>query len=648
MKRLIGLLAVASLATPAAAFAHATLIRTVPADRSVLASPPRRVTVVFDDTVRVGTGNAAIANSSGRSVLVGPALARGHNLVLALHPRLPDGDYSVRWSIVSDDGHPERGVLAFAVGAGRAPPTALLTASTNVSGRSVVERAIYLLGLLTAGGAAVFGLRMRAVLGRRLDVPLAQLIFGSLLLAFVGGSLLLRAATSGTRYDNVLKAAVVVAVAGGAAAALVPVYPRLLHLASACALALLAAPTLAGHALDPDQPWALSVPADLAHVAAAAVWLGGLVCLVTLLPRITAARAERERVIRRFSATALAAVCVLAASGLTRALTELRSVSQLWSTSYGQTLIVKSVLLLPLLGLGWLNRSRLLRAFARLRRSASLEVVLLAGVVTAVAVLVQLRPGKAEARRTETAAVATAPVLPPRTAVVDAHAVSGLAVGLARVPGSATVTLLGPDGTGVDGRAVSIGGQRALPCGSGCYRAHAAAGPVRVRVGSRTTTFDIPARAPDATAQLRAVTARYRGSHTIVYDETLSATGRGGIHTRFTVVAPHRLAYQIRGGPSAIVIGARRWDRDAAGKPYLASPQTPLDATQPLWSSVSNVHEVAPGVLTFLDRSLPAWFRMTLSDRLPRVVHMTAAAHFMTERYVGFDVPATVSPPPSR
>jgi hypothetical protein len=229
--------------------------------------------------------------------------------------------------------------------------------------------------------------------------------------------------------------------------------------------------------------------------------------------------------------------------------------------------------------------------------------------------------------------------------VVDAHGVEGLGVGLARVPGSATVTLLGPDGNGADGRQVAIDGRPATACGSGCYRGRAGAGPVTVRIGSRTTTFDIPARAPDAAAQLRAVTARYRGSRTIVYDEALSTTGRGGIHTRFTVVAPHRLAYQIRGGPSAIVIGSRRWDRDDAGKPFVESPQAPVDVTQPLWSSVTNVHEVAPGVLTFLDRSLPAWFRVRLDGPLPTTVHMTAAAHFMTQRYVGFDVPAEVSPP---
>jgi copper transport protein len=642
--RLAVLLAVASLASPAAAFAHATLVRTGPADGTVLASAPRQVTVVFDDTILAGQGNAAISNTSGRSVLAGPPQVRGHDLVLPLEPRLADGDYSVRWSIVSDDGHPERGVLAFGVGAGRPPPTAVLTASANASWVGVLERTLYFLGLLTAGGAAAFGLQARAVAGQKLDVQLARLLFFSLLVAFLGASALLQAATSGTRYDHVLRIAAAVAVAGGAAAALAPVYARLLHVATACALALLAAPTLAGHALDPDQPRVLSVPVDLTHVVSAAVWLGGLVALVTVLPAARLADAERLGMVRRFSSTALLGVCALAASGLGRALTELSSVSQVWSTSYGRTLIVKSALLLPLLVLGWVNRTRLLGALARLRRSASLEIVLLAGVVTAVAVLVQLRPGRAEARRA-TIAPPSAPTFPPRGAVVDAHAVAGLAVAIARVPGFATLTIVGPDGTGDSRERVSIDGAVATPCGSGCYSARARAGAVRVRIGSHTTTFDVPVHARDATAELRAVTSRYRGSRTIVFDETLSATGRGGQRSHFTALAPHRLTYQIEGGPSAIVIGARRWDRAAAGRPYVPTPQSPLDVTQPLWSRVSNVHQVAPGVLTFFDRSLPAWFRVSLAGPLPRVVHMTAASHFMTVRYVGFDVPVAVSPP---
>jgi hypothetical protein len=211
------------------------------------------------------------------------------------------------------------------------------------------------------------------------------------------------------------------------------------------------------------------------------------------------------------------------------------------------------------------------------------------------------------------------------------------------------VTILGPDGTGADGRNVRVDGRRATPCGSGCYTAPSSDHPaVRIQVGSAATTMRVPLNAPDATAQLARITRAVRASKSIVFDETLSSNPHNATTTRFTAVAPNRLSYVTRGGAAAIVIGSRRWDRDRPGAPYVESSQTPLDVIQPYWQTPTNVHEIAPGVLTFLDRRIPAWFRLELGPRQPRRLRMTAAAHFMIDRYVGFDVPATVSPPPSR
>jgi copper transport protein len=603
--------------------------------------------VSFDDTVRVAGGNAAIANASRASVLAGRPRASGRVLTIPLRAGLPNGDYSVRWSIVSDDGHREQGVLAFAVGAGARSPTSVLGSGTPLGWGDLILRALYYLGILAGGGAAVFGLLARGLLGPRLTPVLSHLLFFALLAAFLGASGILHAAPPGTRFDLVMKVAVTIALVGGAAAALAPTFARLLPLAGVCSLALIAAPTLSGHALDRDQPRLISVPVDLAHAASASVWFGGLLSLVFVLPRAAADEARRTRVVRRFSSTALISVGLLAATGIVRALTELDSVTQIWSTSYGRTLIVKSALFAPLVALGWLNRTLLLGVFARLRRSASLEAGILVAVVVAVAVLTELRPGIAVARRAVAAAPASpAPAaLPPRDAVVEAHELGSLAVAIARTPGHATVTLLGPDGTGASGRDVRIDGVTAAPCGSGCYRAAAAAGAVGVSVGGAATTFDVPVKAPAATQALRRITHAYVASRTIVFDETLASSPTDRIQTRFTVVAPNRLSYVIRGGPAAIVIGSRRWDRTSQHAPYVESAQTPIRVVAPLWSQVSNAHEIAPGVFTFLDRSIPAWFRVTVTGSLPRVVRMTAAAHFMTERYVGFDVSATVSPP---
>ena len=79
-------------------------MRTEPESGAVLSSAPSRFVAVFDDTVRVGPGNAAVRNG-GASVLAGKPSAHGKTLVLPLRPNLAQGAYSVRWSVISEDGH---------------------------------------------------------------------------------------------------------------------------------------------------------------------------------------------------------------------------------------------------------------------------------------------------------------------------------------------------------------------------------------------------------------------------------------------------------------------------------------------------------------------------------------------------------------
>src|SRR4051794_14277556 len=119
--RRLGLLIVllmCALAWAPAAFAHANVVSTTPADGATVSAAPTEVRVLFDDPMIVGPGNAVVS-ADRTSVLAGkPRVERaGRELVLPLE-RLENGDYSVRWRIVSDDGHLESGVLAFRVGRG--------------------------------------------------------------------------------------------------------------------------------------------------------------------------------------------------------------------------------------------------------------------------------------------------------------------------------------------------------------------------------------------------------------------------------------------------------------------------------------------------------------------------------------------------
>src|SRR5262249_41115191 len=163
---------------------------------------------------------------------------------------------------------------------------------------------------------------------------------------------------------SLLAQAVAVAVCGAAVvyAARRPAGARLIVLGAAAAGAMFVH-AQAGHAetgspfrrLDGGDPWL--------HMLAAGVWVGGLIWLLLGLRGL--ARAERGPAVRRFSQLALAAVAVLAVTGVLRAVPEVGSLGALVSTSFGVVLLIKTGLFVALMGIAWRNRYRLVPRVAR-------------------------------------------------------------------------------------------------------------------------------------------------------------------------------------------------------------------------------------------------------------------------------------------
>ena len=412
-------LAVAAV-LPQQALAHAYLVTSSPGYGDVLTHAPGDIRLTFNDSVRPARGNEAVSNATGRSVLAGRARIDARDprvLVLPLVKGLGPGDYTARWRIVSEDGHTEEGLLAFAVGSGSAPPTAKLPLlGTSLGVTNLVGRALFVLGVLLALGAAVFAVAVWRPAARRSQLDPAEeaelrkrearvtsvVLFFSFLLAQAGSVLAVLHTTGATRYGRIHELGIVFAGVGAAATASTILPLRLLT--GIAALALATTLPLSGHALDPGEPRLLSFPADLVHVCAAAVWLGGLVQLVFVL---LAARSLEPKDRRRFVShlasgfARIAIVCVflIALTGLGRAFVELRSVEQLWTLSYGRAILVKTALLGAVLAFAWLNRSRLIglghhRSAAPSTVALLAEIGLLLGVVGTVAVLTELRPGR--------------------------------------------------------------------------------------------------------------------------------------------------------------------------------------------------------------------------------------------------------------
>ena len=152
--------------------------------------------------------------------------------------------------------------------------------------------------------------------------------------------------------------------------------------------------TLAGHAWTAPNR-AVAVVSDLAHLGAVAVWTGGLVALLVVLPLV----ADRVALATRFSALALGAAAVVAVSGTVSGWQQVRTLDALTSTAYGRLLLAKVVGFVVLVGLGWVNRTRLVPLVARtvgpLTRSLRVEVVVAAVVLGLTAALIHQAPARA-------------------------------------------------------------------------------------------------------------------------------------------------------------------------------------------------------------------------------------------------------------
>jgi copper transport protein len=632
LKRVIPAVAFVALALPAAAAAHANLVRTDPASGAVLASSPRVVRVVFDDVVRVGPGIEAIRNGGG-SVLRGAPSATADTLTIPLRPHLPDGDYSVRWSIISDDGHLESGVLAFAVGEGRAPPTAALQAeATGPGAGTTFARWLFLAGVLAAVGISLYALLVLRDADRRIAVVLCL----GAVAAAIGAAVEAHRIGLDLRYGAAMAAGAVVAglVAVGAVVALRPA----LYLA----LGLAVVPAVSGHALDPGLP-AVNVAFDIAHVLAAAAWVG------VLLGIIVVGREGRRAVL-----LAVAGVVVLGITGALRAGFELTAFSQLWTTSYGQALLVKTALVLAALGLGWLLR-------AHARRRAILELAFVVAIVGVAAVLVQLRPGRNYLPPVRNAASEPGrnPPPPPSDAVVFARELGQLGVVLEVEPHKTTAIVLSPVGGGLNGLSVRFlpSGGVASPCGSGCYfTAVPLHGRVRVAIDGfgapGVATFDVPAHTQPAARTVRDLQRAYRALPAVSYIEQLASSPTEEIVARWRLEQPNRLSYTVEGQGGGVVIGTRRWDQLSAHGRWVPASQNPvLPEPNTLWERATNARLLSVDgrweTVSFADPGLGAFFTATFDGRTlrPRVVHMISNAHFMTDRYLGFNPAREIHPP---
>lgn len=415
--RALAAAALVALALPAGAAAHATLIGTAPPVQERTEAAPRAVTLRYDQSVRLVARSLEVRAADGALVSGPPRLLDGGRTIAAPLSGLGRGAYTVRWRMLSADGHVGSGVFTFGVGVAAPPPTeavgssepswtddairwayfvalALLIGGLGfrllVLGRSpvprVVERRLWAIagvGVVGALQAGVAAFVMRAE--DALQLPFGDLLYGDL-----------SPLANDTRFGKAFIAMTLGYALAAALLFLAWLFERrgLQWAAFVVSVAFAAGLSLSGHsAVEPNASW-LSQLADWVHLTAAALWSGGLVALLACVAGVEAG--TRRRAFLGFSRLAVWLVGAMVAAGAYLGVLRLPRVSALWEEPYGRVLLVKLALVCVALSWGALHhlvvRPRIERGGELRGRSILAESAVGMAVLLAAAVLVNAAP----------------------------------------------------------------------------------------------------------------------------------------------------------------------------------------------------------------------------------------------------------------
>jgi len=376
---------------------HATLLRSTPAANSHVAKLPETIRLVFSEQIVPELSHVTLIGPDAIAVVLPVATDPHdvHTLVGRVGPS-PAGRYKVIWHVLSADGHPVGGTFEFTVDAGSngaiARVRAIATASSSTSpivnstaaetdtssamaspteAKSVPVAASVLRGLGLGAMMASVGLLFFALTdrNRRNLVPSAMVVRLTTVSAVLLVAHMLAWLSDISQTGGIGDAFI--------AAALRSTPGRLEAFRVIMAVLALWAVALARHAKIGlffgvgclvvsgaiGHPAAiyplLSIPSKIVHLLAGAIWLGGLIWLVTVI--------HREDVdfpveARRVSSTALVCVIAILLSGVLQTGLFLNTPGDLIHSGYGRLALIKMAGLAVLIGLGAFNRFLLLPA----------------------------------------------------------------------------------------------------------------------------------------------------------------------------------------------------------------------------------------------------------------------------------------------
>lgn len=416
------------IAFPLQTEAHANLDRADPAPDALLAAPPRTIDIWLTEPVaEESDGRDAfsirVLDQSSRDLTVSDqSIVDGDRTHIRAAVRgVGTGTYTVVWSNRSaTDGHTISGSYAFRVASSTRAPGAATTDADNPAAWAVLTRWLTFFGAaVIAGGFAIgwfaLGADESTVARRRRMTMIALGAVVALIATAIEPVLQTwrpEPGVTATGFADSLHAlpnAWWCRPVAAFAAILISAWawrqitkeqqlsPITVGLGVIAGLGILLGLSLTSHAAGRADWRSIALTSNVLHQWAAALWVGGLVTLAVWWPN----RPEDSStaVVRRFSRLALGLALVGIVTGVVNAGFVLPRLRSLWTSTYGDILIVKVAIVVPVLALATFHRASLRRISGvvgglrpAVRQTIRIETALVVLVVLGGSVLALLAP----------------------------------------------------------------------------------------------------------------------------------------------------------------------------------------------------------------------------------------------------------------
>jgi copper transport protein len=399
---------------PTAAVAHPALVETTPGAGYAVTSPPEAIAVTFNEPVTPVGDALTLRVSDGQLIPLAVEVQQGGRSLRGVpDEELAAGSYEASYRVVALDGDLIEGSFAFGVATPVAADSSAGAGSQDdpdeVRPGTALPRALLFLGLaLALGGTAGGVIARRQVADLAATRPWTRL---GALLGLAGAAIMLLQVASFQPSDvpALLQTSAPARLLAGEAAlfSFAVVAARAPLRGAVASVALTGVVLLEGIRAHPGEAvGSFGVLLTVVHLAAAAVWVGGLVHVVRVAVAWRGRSLATWMVVGAYARVAAALFLVVLATGTLSALLLLPTLNDWSGTTYGQVLLLKLGLFTAAVaaaltarirhrrgvedGRGVLN-SRNRRPWA-LSKVARLEVALLALVVVVTAGLTSATP----------------------------------------------------------------------------------------------------------------------------------------------------------------------------------------------------------------------------------------------------------------